>query len=61
MDLAGIRTARLIAFTFPDPAPALSTYMQIKGANANITVIARAKIPFGSGFPASCGHRQRHP
>lgn len=44
MDLAGIRTARLIAFTFPDPAPALSTYMQIKGANANITVIARAKF-----------------
>ena len=44
MDLAGIRTARLIAFTFPDPAPALSTYMQIKGAHANITVIARAKF-----------------
>lgn len=44
MDLAGIRTARLIAFTFPDPAPALSTYMQIKGANANITVIARVKF-----------------
>lgn len=44
MDLAGIRTARLIAFTFPDPAPALSTYMQIKGVNANITVIARAKF-----------------
>lgn len=44
MDLAGVRTARLIAFTFPDPAPALSTYMQIKGANADITVIARAKF-----------------
>lgn len=44
MDLAGIRTARLIAFTFPDPAPALSTYMQIKGVNADITVIARAKF-----------------
>lgn len=44
MDLAGIRTARLIAFTFPDPTPALSTYMQIKGANANITVVARAKF-----------------
>lgn len=44
MDLAGIRTARLIAFTFPDPTPALSTYMQIKGANADITVIARAKF-----------------
>ncbi len=44
MDLAGIRTARLIAFTFPDPAPALSTYMQIKGVNAGITVIARAKF-----------------
>lgn len=44
MDLAGIRSARLIAFTFPDPAPALSTYMQIKGANADITVIARAKF-----------------
>ena len=44
MDLAGIRTARLIAFTFPDPAPALATYMQIKGANADITVIARAKF-----------------
>lgn len=44
MDLAGIRTARLIAFTFPDPAPALSTYMQIKGINADITVIARAKF-----------------
>ncbi|HBN18251.1 MULTISPECIES: cation:proton antiporter [unclassified Akkermansia] len=44
MDLAGVRTARLIAFTFPDPAPALSTYMQIKGANGDITVIARAKF-----------------
>lgn len=44
MDLAGIRTARLIAFTFPDPSPALSTYMQIKGVNAEITVIARAKF-----------------
>lgn len=44
MDLAGIRSARLIAFTFPDPAPALSTYMQIKGVNADITVIARAKF-----------------
>lgn len=44
MDLAGVRTARMIAFTFPDPAPALSTYMQIKGANADITVIARAKF-----------------
>lgn len=44
MDLAGVRTARLIAFTFPDPAPALSTYMQIKGTNADITVIARAKF-----------------
>lgn len=44
MDLAGIRTARLIAFTFPDPAPALSTYMQIKGVNTDITVIARAKF-----------------
>lgn len=44
MDLAGIRTARLIAFTFPDPTPALSTYMQIKGVNADITVIARAKF-----------------
>lgn len=44
MDLAGIRTARLIAFTFPDPTPALSTYMQIKGANADITVVARAKF-----------------
>ena len=44
MDRAGIRTARLIAFTFPDPAPALSTYMQIKGVNADITVIARAKF-----------------
>lgn len=44
MDLAGIRTARLIAFTFPDPSPALSTYMQIKSVNADITVIARAKF-----------------
>lgn len=44
MDLAGIRSARLIAFTFPDPTPALSTYMQIKGVNADITVIARAKF-----------------
>ena len=32
MELASIRTARLIAFTFPDPNPALSTYMQIKNA-----------------------------
>lgn len=44
MELAGIRTARLIAFTFPDPAPALSTYMQIRSVNADITVIARAKF-----------------
>lgn len=44
MDLAGIRTARLIAFTFPDPSPALATYMQIKGANRDIAVIARAKF-----------------
>ena len=44
MELASIRTARLIAFTFPDPNPALSTYMQIKNANPDITVIARAKF-----------------
>lgn len=44
MELASIRTARLIAFTFPDPTPALSTYMQITSANAEITVIARAKF-----------------
>lgn len=44
MELAAVRTARLIAFTFPDPTPALSTYMQIKSVNADITVIARAKF-----------------
>lgn len=44
MDLAGTKKARLIAFTFPDPNPALSTYLQIKTSNPGITVIARAKF-----------------
>lgn len=44
MELAGIQKARFMAFTFPDPNPALSTYMQIRSVNPDITVIARAKF-----------------
>ncbi len=44
MELASVKNARLIAFTFPDPTPALSTFMQIKSLNPDITVFARAKF-----------------
>ncbi|WPX40390.1 cation:proton antiporter [Akkermansia sp. N21116] len=45
MDLAGVAKARLIAFTFPDIAPALSTYPVLMSVNPDIHVIARAKFP----------------
>lgn len=45
MELAGASKARLIAFTFPDISPALSTYPVLMGTNPDICVIARAKFP----------------
>ncbi len=45
MDLAGVGRARMIAFTFPDIAPALSTYPLLMSVNSRIRVIARAKFP----------------
>ncbi len=44
MELSSVKNARLIAFTFPDPTPALSTFMQLKSHNPELTVFARAKF-----------------
>ncbi|MEG0143545.1 MAG: NAD-binding protein, partial [Akkermansia sp.] len=45
MEIAGISKAKLIAFTFPDIAPALSTFPYISSINPDITFMARAKFP----------------
>lgn len=45
MELASISKAKLIAFTFPDIVPALSSFPYISFINPGITFMARAKFP----------------
>ena len=45
MDLASLSRAKLIAFTFPDISPALSTFPYISFINPGITFMTRAKFP----------------
>ncbi len=44
MELAGLAQAKIIAFTFPDPAPALASVNHIRSVNPHITIISRAKF-----------------